>query len=79
MRRFLRALNNTVEGNDMRDLRIRDPDEYSNDHADGRRFAGSPRGSATAHIWLGKFSKNNVIKIRKDQTVIDEGEENKIL
>jgi predicted transcriptional regulator len=75
----LRALNNTVEGNDMRDLRIRDPDEYSNDHADGRRFAGSPRGSATAHVWLGKFSKNNVIKIRKDQTVIDEGEENKIL
>jgi len=46
----LRALNNTVKGNDMKDLRIREPDKYSNNHADGRMFAESPEGSATAHI-----------------------------
>ena len=68
-----------VEGNDMDELRIREPDEYSDNHADGRRFAGSPRGSATAHVWLGKFSKNNTVKVRTGETVIDEGEENTII
>jgi len=74
----LRALNNLVEGNDMDGLRIRVPDEYSDNHADGRMFAGSPRGSATAHIWLGKYTKGNVFKIGENETVIDEGEDNQV-
>jgi hypothetical protein len=74
----LRALNNLVEGNDMGDLRIREPDEYSDNHADGRRFACSPAGSAAAHVWLDKFSENNSIKIKKDENVIDEGRDNNI-
>ena len=73
-----RALNNLVEGNDMDELSIRDPDEYSNNHADGRIFAFSPIGSSTAHVWLGKFSENNVVKVKTGETVIDEGEENTI-
>ena len=72
----LRSLSNMVEGNDMGELRIRDPDEYSNAHADGRRFAGTPEGSATAHVWLGKFSKNNTVKVKTGETVINEGDDN---
>jgi hypothetical protein len=74
----LRALNNHVENNDMDELRIRDPDSYSNNHADGRMFAGSPEGSNTANIWLGKNSKNNVIMIKENETVINEGNDNQI-
>jgi len=74
----LRALNNLVEGNDMDDMRIREPDDYSDNHVDGRRFAGSTVGSFTAHIWLDKFSERNVVEIRKNEKVIDEGKENTI-
>ena len=72
----LRALNNLVEGNNMSNLRIREPDKYSNNHADGRMFTGSEGKSTTAHVWLNAFSKDNVIKVKADETVIDEGEEN---
>ncbi len=75
----LRALNNVVEGNDMGDLRIKEPDEYSKNYTDGRMFTGSPGSSATAHFWLDQHSKNNLITHRKNETVIDEGEDNKIL
>ena len=75
----LSALNNLIEGNDMGDLRIREPDEYSNDHVDERMFAGSPGGSTTAHVWLGKFSKNNTVKVKINETVINDGEENTII
>ena len=75
----LTALDNLVEGNDMVKLRVRDADEYSDNHADGRMFSGSTRGSNTAHVWLGKFSKNNTVKVKKTETVIDEGEENTII
>ncbi len=74
----LRALDNLVEGNDMGDLRIRDPDEYSDNHIDGRMFTGSEGRSATAHVWLNAFSQGNVIKVKAEETVIDEGEDNQI-
>jgi hypothetical protein len=69
---------NLVEDNDMLDLVIKAPDEYSDSHVDGRMFTGSEGKSATAHVWLNAFSKENVIKVRADETVIDEGEDNKI-
>ena len=62
----------------MSSLEIKGPDEYSDNNADGRMFAGSPRGSATANIWLDSNSKGNVVKLGKGETVIDEGEENRI-
>jgi predicted transcriptional regulator len=75
----LRSLSNMVEGNDMGELRIRKPDKYSENHADGRMFALSKGGSTTAHVWMGKFSKNNTVKVKTGETVIDEGEENTII
>ena len=74
----LSALNNLVEDNDMSGLDVKGPDEYSDNHADGRMFAGSPRGSATAHVWLDSNSGENVVKLRKGEKVIDEGEDNRI-
>jgi hypothetical protein len=73
----LRAFNNIVESNDMSGLRIRSPDEYSNNHADGRMFKGSSGSSATANVWLDQHSVSSLIKLRKGETVIDEGEDNK--
>jgi len=74
----MRSLNNMVLDNDMSNLKIKEPDSHSHKHADGRRFADSPAGSDTAHIWLDAFSENNLIKIRKNEKVIDEGKENTI-
>jgi len=74
----LRALKNMVEGNDMGDLRIRDPDEYGNNHADRRMFAESPGGSATAHVWLNANTNGNIIKVSSNETVMDQGEDNTI-
>lgn len=62
----------------MTDLVIKAPDECSNSHVDGRMFTGSANKSTTAHVWLNAFSKDNVIKVRTDEMVIDEGEDNKI-
>jgi len=73
-----RALNNLIEGNEMEGLQIRESDDYSDKHADGRIFAGSPSGSATARVWLDKYSDKNVICIKKDETLIDEGKDNEL-
>ena len=75
----LKALNNMVEDNKMSDLRIREPDKYSNNHVDGRMFTGSEGRSATAHVWLNTYTKGNVIKVNVDEKVIDESEGNTIL
>ena len=74
----LSALNNLVEANDMRELVVKKPDEYSDNHADGRMFAATPSGSASAHIWLDSNSRENVIRHREGETVIDEGEKNRV-
>jgi hypothetical protein len=74
----LSALNNLVEDNVMSGLDVKGPDEYSDNHADGRMFAGSPGRSATSHVWLGSNTRESVVKLRKGETVIDEGEENRI-
>ena len=69
---------NLVEDNDLTELEIKTPDEYSDNHVDGRMFTGLEGKSATAHVWLNHFSKRNVVKLRADETVIDEGEDNEI-
>jgi predicted transcriptional regulator len=74
----LLSLNNVIGGNDMRNLRIRRNDEYSNNHVDGRMFCGSPGSATTTHLWLGKNSANNEIDVVRGETVIDEGVDNKI-
>ena len=72
------AFRNRVEGNDMDELWIREPDDYSDSHADGRMFRGLDRGSATAHVWLDEYSKSNTVKIKTGETVLDDGEDNTI-
>ena len=69
---------NSVEDNDMTDLVIKAPDEYSDGHVDGRMFTGKEGKSTTSHVWLNAFSRGNVIRVRADETVIDEGEDNTI-
>jgi len=69
---------NLVEDNDMTDLVIKAPDEYSDGHVDGRMFTGSEGKSTTAYVWLNAHSRGNVIKVKADETVIDEGEGNTV-
>jgi predicted transcriptional regulator len=69
---------NLVEDNDMSDLVIKAPDEYGDSHVDGRMFTGSEGKSAMAHVWLNTHSRGNVVKIKADETAIDEGEDNTI-
>ena len=69
---------NLIEDNDLSDLEIKISDEYSDSHVDGRMFTGSEGKSATAHVWLNKFSARNMIHVKADETVIDEGTSNSI-
>jgi len=72
------ANNNRFELNDMESLEIKEPDEYSDSHVDGRMFAGSGGKSETAHVWLNTHSRDNVIEVKAHETAIDEGENNTI-
>jgi len=74
----LGAYGNIIEDNDMTELEIKKPDEYSDSHVDGIYFSGSLGKSSTAHVWLAHNSKNNVVSVRADETVIDEGVDNTI-
>ena len=74
----LEAYDNIVESNDLGDLEIKDPDEYSDSHVDGRMFTGSEGRSVTAHAWLNKHTRGNTIKLDENETVIDEGTDNTI-
>ena len=69
---------NVIENNDFSDLRIKIPDEYSDSHVDGRMFTGTENKSKTAHVWLNKYSRSNVVKIKENESIIDEGENNTI-
>ena len=69
---------NLVKDNDLSELEIKIPDEYSDGHVDGRMFAGSEGRSVTSHVWLNRFSKRNAIFLKPDETAIDEGAGNDI-
>jgi hypothetical protein len=70
----LRSFRNVIEDNEMDDLRIREPDEYSRKHEDYRMF--TPNNGSSAHIWLDMNSKGNKIGFSEGEKVIDEGEDN---
>jgi len=69
---------NLVKDNDLSELEIKIPDEYSDGHVDGRMFAGSEGKSVTSHVWLNRFSKRNTIFLKSDETAVDEGAGNVI-
>ena len=75
----LGSYGNIVEDNDMKELEIKNPDEYSDSHVDDDYFSGSLGKSSTAHVWLAYNSKNNRVKIRTDETVIDDGIDNTVI
>jgi predicted transcriptional regulator len=75
----LSARANFFETNDMEGLEIKAPDEYSDSHINRRMFNGSKGKSNTAHVWLNAFTKDNVIQVREDETVINEGVGNSII
>lgn len=69
---------NLIEDNDLSDLVIKRPDEYSDNHVDGRMFTGLQGKAKTAHFWLNTYTRNNVVKLQENESVIDEGDNNKI-
>jgi len=75
----LGANENVINNNYMRDLKIKDPDEYSKGLFDEKMYAGSKGGCTTANIWLNNNTKGNMVKVSSGETVIDEGEDNTII
>ncbi len=70
---------NTVQDNDMNMLTIKEPDDYSDGHVDGMIFTGLPGRSAMAHVWLDKYSRNSMARVKVSERVIDEGEDNTVI
>ena len=73
------AYENIVENNNMRDLEIKDTDQYSDGLFDMSTFTGSLGKSAIAHVWLNTNTKGNIVKVSTGEIVIDEGTENTII
>ena len=69
---------NIFKENDMEKLTIKEPDNYSDSNVNGYTFTGAEGKSKPAHVWLNPYSSHNVIHLEAGQTVIDEGNENKI-
>jgi predicted transcriptional regulator len=69
---------NLIEDNDMKELSIKPPDEYSDNHVDGRMFTGSEGKATTGHVWLNQHTSRNKIHVKTDESVIDEGQKNTI-
>ena len=74
----LESTDNIIEDNDMNNLVIKPPDEYSDNNVDGRMFTGTEGKSVTAHIWINKYSNSNEININSEESVLDEGKNNVI-
>jgi len=75
----LGAHENVIKDNDMKNLKIKKPDEYSKGLFDDRTYADSKGGTATAHVWLNPNTKGNIIKVRNSEVVVDEGTDNTII
>jgi predicted transcriptional regulator len=75
----LQSKNNIIADNNLEEIRIKPPDDYSDNHIDNYIFTGSGKKSKTAHVWLNPQTSNNSIKIKPAETFIDEGENNKII
>ena len=63
----------------MNNLEIKEPDDYSDNHADGRMFIKGEGGSNTAHVWLEKNTNSNTVQIGEKETIVNEGIENHII
>jgi hypothetical protein len=77
--RIIYAEDNKIQKNSLVDLEIKPPDDFSNSNADGITFAETDESSITSHIWLDSYTKNNIVSLKDSVTIIDEGENNKII
>ena len=74
----LSSCENCIKENDLDDLEIKLPDEYSRSPIVSSFFAGAGNQIYTGHFWLSKNTCRNEICIKENQTVIDEGKLNTI-
>jgi len=75
----LGSCRNVIENNDMSDLKIKDPDNYSKSIFDEKKYPGSKAGSATSYVWLSTNTKANRVKVSSIESVVDEGTDNQII
>jgi predicted transcriptional regulator len=73
----MKAINNIIKNNDMGSLKIREPDEYTQNHTDEKMF--TCKEPKTSHFWLDDYTKNNEVHKLDDEFLIDEGTNNKII
>ena len=66
---------NIFEDNDLNELEIKPPDEYSGIYL-GEEMITDKNKQKTSHILLNQYSTNNIIKIGSEESVIDEGQNN---
>jgi len=72
-----RAMKNVLEDNDMDNLTIKKNDLYVYNHLDGKMF--SKREPRTAYYWLDQYTSENQVSLCENESIIDEGENNKIM
>jgi len=72
------AENNIVEINDLSELTIKPPDDYSRSLFMGRYYKESTKYNMTSQIFLNNNCKNNTI-IQPYSTIIDDGLANSII
>ena len=75
----MRSYRNNVEDNHMDRFTVRASDDYCLNHADGDMFPEVRGDPVTAHVWLGRHSKNNTVKLGDGLSVLDEGELNTVI
>jgi len=75
------SIDNQVKDNDLDELRIKETDDYVLNHSDGKMFARSLSDlqNQTTHFWLDRYTRNNEIYMRKDEQLLDEGKNNRIV
>ena len=73
------AKGNLIRKNDFSELKLRDPDEYSNNHPDGTMFSTKSNETGMAHVWLNPFSQRNELLVHPNDIVLEEGRYNQIM
>jgi len=74
--RFIYAKNNKLINNDFTEFSLKKMDDYVKNNSDGVVFEENGK---TGHIWLDKFTSNNVVKYHAGEIVVDKGTDNKII
>ena len=73
------SMGNQVKDNKLQGLVVKSPDNYSDNHIDGKMFSGFGGRSKMALYWLDKYTKRNALHLRKNESYIDKGKENNIV